>query len=384
MTLTTKTSTTTTSTEARTWMSQIELILVPSFACNLRCKHCFTEPVAGASMAPELALGLIHSADALGLRAVQVTGGEVLAYKHHRRLLDALSTLPIPSVVSTNASLLEPDHAALLEGSRVALCVSLDGPAPVHDAIRGEGSFAAIVAAAALCRRHGIELSFSSTVTRSALSHVGATARLAAELGASAICFSPLLQLGGRSKTLVQEGLDDEQCVELLAQLSVLKEQAADAGFGVFSRNIGMKPTAVTHPCSVFACWGQACPSKKHWPLKIYVMPDGEVLPQSLHINRRYSLGNVQSERLAAILARYWGSPLHQRFQRLCRHVYQDLIYSNARPFFFWDELIRRASAQSLDDIPSYQTVSHPHDHGPEIARARRRGRLPLLQFPLR
>jgi len=326
---------------------------------------------------------LVDQVGALGLRAVQLTGGEPFTWRHHDRALPALAELDIPAAISTNGALLYPAAARALAGSKVSLCLSLDGPSRTHDRQRGVGAFASTEAAAALCRSHAIRFDISSVVTRTSLPAVAATTGAAAALGASAVYFSPLQQLGGRSDKLRAERLTDDECVELLAALTVLRDQVP-GGFRVYSQNVGMRPTAVKSPCSVFACWGEFCPSTKLWPSRLYVLPDGTVLPQSLHIHPRYALGNAFRDGLADVMGRYWGSRRHGDFKALCRHVYQDLIYGSERPFFFWDELVRQASARPAGELPRYTTVSHPHDHSEAIAQARQAGRLPVVSFPIR
>ncbi|MBW2456870.1 MAG: radical SAM protein [Deltaproteobacteria bacterium] len=366
------------------WQRQVELVVVPSFACNLRCTHCFIgRRATRSSMGARDFLALVDQVGKLGLRAMQLTGGEPFAWRHHDRALPALAELGIPAAVSTNGALLYPAAAAALAGSSVSLCLSLDGPPRTHDQQRGVGAFASTEAAAALCRQHDIRFDISSVVTRASLPEVAATTAAAAALGASAIYFSPLQRLGGRSDKLADQRLTDDECVELLAALTVLRDHVP-AGFRVFSQNLGMRPTAVKSPCSVFACWGEFCPSQKRWPSRLYVLPDGTVLPQSLHIHPRYALGNAFREGLDVVIGRYWGSAKHAEFQALCRYVYQDLIYGSRRPFFFWDELVRWASDRPAGELPVYTTVTHPHDHTEEIARARRQDRLPLISFPIR
>ncbi len=372
-----------TPTDAERWAHQIELVVVPSFACNLRCGHCFVDQdLASAPMSLAQLAALLRDGEALGCYGFQVTGGELFVWKHSTEALPVLAGLSVPVVISTNGTMLQSKHMVALEGSQVSLCISLDGPTSVHDGLRGAGAFATLKAAAALCVQHGLPFDVSSTVTKTSLPALAATVREAVALGARAAYFSPVQQLGGRSEAQRDQRLDDDECLDLLAALTLLREKTP-TDFGIYSRNIGMRPTAVKNPCSVFACWGEFCPSKKYWPSQLCVLPDGEVLPQSLHIDRRYSLGNALQSSLGSLVQSYWGGPKHAQFQALCRHVYQDLIYGTDQPFFFWNELIYRASRLPFEAIPAHTTVSHPHDHTEEIEQARRRGQLPVVQFPV-
>lgn len=247
-------------------MAELELVIVPTYACNLRCVHCSVADHDGwPAMTLEQLVGLLRDAKASGVGRYQITGGEFFAWKHHRAALEAIAELGIPALIFTNGTLIETDHVELLRSAGAELCLSLDGPEPMHDAMRGDGAYAGLARAAALCREGGVLFDLSCTVTRRLLPHLSATLRCAAELGAQAIRFRSIQQLGGWSRD----------------------------------------PS-------------ELCPSKTVWPSSLHVMPDGTVLPQSQHVYRGYALGNAFELGLGALLRPYWGSAKHQRFQLLC------------------------------------------------------------------
>jgi MoaA/NifB/PqqE/SkfB family radical SAM enzyme len=362
--------------DARQWTSYLRVGIVPTFGCNLRCRHCFVESVPGdREMSAEQFLALLGQIEALGVLSLELTGGELFHWGAHRAVLRALGRAKLPVTISTNGTLLEPEHLTALAGGRVSFCFSLDGPEAVHDRVRGSGAFARTARAAALCRERDVPFDLSCTVTRSSLALIDAMAACASEWGAGAVLFSPIHRLGGRSEAMAGETLDDEGCIDLLARVALLRKRAP-AGLEIQGRGVDTRVVTVTHPCSVCACWGEFCPSKKYWPTKLSVTPDGEVLPQSLHVHPRYSLGNAFERGLEAVIAPYWGSARHKQFQRLCRYVYQDLIYRSDRLVFLWEELLHQASLRPSEELPAYDTVSHPYDHSAEIEAARRAGTL--------
>lgn len=373
-----------TAADRHTWLSQLELGLVPTFACNLRCRHCFVGPDRrGRAMPLERFLEALRDAQALGVASLQLTGGEPFVHPERLALLQHLAGSAVPTGISTNGTRLGRDDIALLRNSQVSLCLSIDGPEPVHDALRGPGALATTRRAATHCARYEVPFDVSTTVTRESLPHTARTVGIAVDLGARGVHLGPLQRLGGRSDGLAGQQLDEDDTVELLARLAALRP-TLPSGVAVTARNLGLRARAVTHPCAVCACWGEFCPSKKYWPTSLYLLPDGEVLPQSLHLHRRYSLGNAFRDGLRTVLESYWQSPRHRRFQALCRYVYQDRIYRSEHPVFLWDELLREASRRDPAELPAYETVSHPYDHGPEIARARQSGTLDAQPFPLR
>lgn len=325
---------------------------------------------------------LLDSIRDLGCASLELTGGEVFDWPHIDAVLPLLASLPLSVSIFTNGTLLTAERAAVLLGSEIDLSMSLDGPPEVHDELRGEGSYAGVERAAQLCVDRGIPFRLASTVTRRSLPHLAQTLRLAVELGATGVDFGPLERLDGRSITLAEQKLDDEALIDMMAKLTLLRDKTPE-GFEVSWHNIGMRVFAELHPCSVFACWGEFCLSQKFWPAHLYLMPDGEVLPQAMHIHPRYSAGNAFEQGLGPIVEQYWGSEQHRRFQTLCRHVYQDLIHRSGRPLFYWDELAREASVRPFDEIPVHTTVTHLHDHSEELEQARKDGLLEGLEFPL-
>lgn len=114
--------------------------------CNLRCDYCFVGwsrdwtsdlPVEVARQAIREGAGrfdLLH-----------FTGGEPFAYRAIFELIELGVAEGYPGIlINSNGTMLSDAHIARLGGyaGRVALSISLDGPAPLHDRVRGPGRFA--------------------------------------------------------------------------------------------------------------------------------------------------------------------------------------------------------------------------------------------------
>jgi uncharacterized protein len=129
------------------------LYLHVTFACNLRCTHCYAE--AGQSRKGELSVDslvrAVHEAARLGFRHAVITGGEPLVHSQRDVLLDALAELrqgvrPLLTVLRTNLAL-SMDDALLrrIAHSTDEVVVSVDGDRYTHDERRGTGQFDATV-----------------------------------------------------------------------------------------------------------------------------------------------------------------------------------------------------------------------------------------------
>jgi uncharacterized protein len=130
------------------------LYLHVTFACNLRCSHCYAEagpPRAGTMSSADLATACRDGAR-LGFRHAVVTGGEPLVHPERDALLDMLASLRAevkPMLTVLRTSLAVPLDEALL--ARLAhatdeIVVSVDGDRESHDACRGAGTYDLTVA----------------------------------------------------------------------------------------------------------------------------------------------------------------------------------------------------------------------------------------------
>jgi radical SAM protein with 4Fe4S-binding SPASM domain len=119
--------------------------------CNIRCTHCYNfdrdQPKAARATAcadekPELTLpeilALLADLRAAGCLFLQLTGGEVLTYRHLFAVLDRARELSFAVQLLTNGTLLRPGVAKQLAGYRnlTGVSISLYGDTPeVHDGI---------------------------------------------------------------------------------------------------------------------------------------------------------------------------------------------------------------------------------------------------------
>lgn len=114
--------------------------LKPTLRCNLRCEFC----------------RFVSNGDVFGKRDwlelddwkrvideiapygpyLCLTGGEPTMYPHLPELLAHINRHRLRSVLTTNGTMLEARAEALVEAPPTVVILSLDGPRPVHDAVR--------------------------------------------------------------------------------------------------------------------------------------------------------------------------------------------------------------------------------------------------------
>jgi radical SAM protein with 4Fe4S-binding SPASM domain len=176
-----------------------------TYACNLRCKHCYVE--AGAKQDGELntteMLGLLEKLKAAGIKEINVTGGEPLVRNDIFEILD-YSFSNFKTVLLTNGYGINEGIGQKLSKYRNMLVqLSLDGAnAKTHDHLRGiDGSFDRVLNAMELLSKNGLRAVASMTVTSFNLDQIEDVLKIAKENGAIRFRAGPIIP-SGRAKEL--------------------------------------------------------------------------------------------------------------------------------------------------------------------------------------
>lgn len=124
----------------------ISVTIEPTLACNLHCFMCYQNDYRDRGISKELRTdGLLEVVHQLppGIQSVYFVGGEVFLKKGFPRLLDAVDDRRLETFITTNGTRIGEEDWAALDRMRnlTGIGFSLDGIGPVHDAIRGEGTY---------------------------------------------------------------------------------------------------------------------------------------------------------------------------------------------------------------------------------------------------
>jgi radical SAM protein with 4Fe4S-binding SPASM domain len=95
-------------------------------ACNMKCIFCYVDGDRPGMWDPEELEPVLEEAHDLGMRKIQLSGGEPLAYPHLKTVLEKLSGLDIDILLATNATLVTQENAELLARHRVNVGVSFE------------------------------------------------------------------------------------------------------------------------------------------------------------------------------------------------------------------------------------------------------------------
>ncbi|MBN1675641.1 MAG: radical SAM protein [Kiritimatiellae bacterium] len=156
--------------------------------CNARCAYCAIWRLDSEELTTQEVLKTLRTMRRMGTLRVNFGGGEPLMRDDIGAILAECRRLGIGAAVNTNG-ILVPDRIEDLK-TLTALNISLDGPAPVHDAIRGKGSHAAVLRAARLASDRGIPIRFLCTISSRNSGELGHVLELAGNFNADAL-FQP-------------------------------------------------------------------------------------------------------------------------------------------------------------------------------------------------
>jgi MoaA/NifB/PqqE/SkfB family radical SAM enzyme len=154
-------------------VEQEKLAIEVTTHCNSSCLHCFAH--AGISRHSSLPIDLVKEIIAegydAGYRHLHITGGEPLLWKGLFEALDHGFDMGYKTIfMNTNGTLITEEISKKLAAYRsFSISVSLEGPEPLHDRLRGEGSYRRALLGIERALNAGNDLTIFTTVTKSLL-----------------------------------------------------------------------------------------------------------------------------------------------------------------------------------------------------------------------
>ncbi len=193
-----------------------------TLACNLRCGHCGSR--AGLRRDNELGTGecvdLVHQLADLECRLITLSGGEPTLRPDWPVIARAaIGRSMVVNMVTNGTTMSKPLAARMAEVGLSNVGISLDGTPEVHDAMRGEGTFAKLARGLTLLHDAGVPYSLLTHLNRDTLGELEDIHHLAVNLGA----FAWRVQLG---KPMGNLGDNRGLCIEPQDLLSVLPRLA--------------------------------------------------------------------------------------------------------------------------------------------------------------
>ena len=186
--------------------------------CNLACQHCFSGRHGGNDDLPLAVLdNILTGAASVGLTHLTFTGGDPTLYKHFDTLLDRVTQKGYRYSLVTNGFNFAQVYPKVLEyrGGLEQITFSLDGATEAtHARLRGDKSFARVLAAMALCREHEVPFTNNMVVTKHNAHELAAAAEFVLAQGSAGLRFGHLMHSPLTTAQGFDLSLDERRGVE--------------------------------------------------------------------------------------------------------------------------------------------------------------------------
>jgi radical SAM protein with 4Fe4S-binding SPASM domain len=182
--------------------------------CNLHCRHCYQGARRPDEMTAEEVKHQIDGATEMfkawerehGIAvspSIHFTGGEPFLFDGLWEVVEHCRNNGYRTAIMTNGSLIRRKDAKKAFSLGVSdIQVSLEGPARLHDAIRGRGSFALASRGVEYLASEGNCVSANATLSRLNADKIEETVSIAKNLGFSRMGFSRVVPCGGGKSLL--------------------------------------------------------------------------------------------------------------------------------------------------------------------------------------
>ena len=281
----------------------------PTLACNLRCRHCYSESGPERSGALPLAVlaPFLREARELGYGYVGVSGGEPLVWRELEPFLDEAKALGFSTAVVTNGTLLTPARARELRHRAGVIAVSVDGPPEEHAAMRGsETAFPRMKQGLAVLRDEGVPFVLVFTLSRANADRLSWVYEFADEVGASAVEVHPLCHFGAAAIHLSDVIPDSREFQVAGWLLALLSLQRGEGGPGVVM-DVFRRAVVEASPWPMLAGRDRSPAVVRFCDFvpSLIVEPDGAVVPFIYGFPRRWAIGRLGERKLSEATERW-------------------------------------------------------------------------------
>ena len=322
------------------------LILFPHSRCNCRCVMCdIWRDTTKAELEPAEIVRWLDEWRELGVRRVVLSGGEPLLHSRLWSLCDHLRAADIGITILSTGLLLER-HAVELVKRCDDVVVSLDGPQPIHDAVRNiprafERLATGVAAVKAADGR--VQVTGRNTVQRANFRALRATVRAAREIGLDRISFLAAdvstdafnRPNGWDDERVAQVALDASEVPVLAAEIDALeREHAGDFASGFIAESAPKLRARLWQYYKALLGQGEFAPNDCNAPwVSSVIESDGTVRPCFF----QPPLGNIRSAgSLDAVLnsgeALAWRRGLDVKRDAICKKCVCTLSLRSSGP----------------------------------------------------
>lgn len=307
-------------------------------------------------MSTDLLVQAVSDASEMGFRTVSISGGEPLLFRDLGILLSHAKLNNMRTTLTSNGTLLNSKKLSEVKSDLDLLAVSLDGPAELHNAIRGsDTAFDFLRQGLPGLTREGIRFGIIHTLTRSSWEHLFWLADFASANGADLLQIHPLELNGRASYQMTTDSLTDADLSR--AYLLGLILAAKYAGKMAIQVDLVAKDLAARDPEYFYSSeldlrQNTAEPAELLSP--IIIEATGSVVPLSSGFSKAFEICNLKRMRLRDAWQIYRENK-YLEFRNFCRNVFQNILEDRNSYVFNWHDIVRQRSLASFGEEISWQ-----------------------------
>ena len=302
------------------------IVIIPSFACNFRCKYCYlnnkTKHLSDSLSADCVCSILCQIKDIIATKHKKISliwhGGEPLLwgidkYRQVFKFIEhELHDLEIKNSIQCNLSLIDEDYIDMFKEYNVKVGFSLDGTKEINDSQRilsdGRGTFDNIMDKLVLCRSRGLDVGCVAVCSKKFIGNVR-----------QVYDFMNINQLGFKLNPLFVSG----EAINVQEDYGITVEEYANVMIELFDLMMNDSQNCIEEDNLLEMASAVATGQKKHCLFGyncqdnfLAIAPTGDVMPCGRFCDNdllQYSYGNLHRESLAEILPRIKETEIYKR-----------------------------------------------------------------------
>ena len=270
--------------------SPLLVLLEVTYACNLRCKHCYAS--AGRPMKDELSTDELRKlAEELGkikVFDVAIGGGEPLLREDLPEVINAFVENKVEPTLATNGTLFDEEAAEeLWKAGLRKVQFSLDGASSeVHDSIRGvKGSFEKTIKAVEVAKTIGYSVAIKTIAQKENLNQIQEITKLAYNLAVDDLSVNRAVPYGRAKENLLETFIPYKAYEELVKDLMRSSKVNLKLDLYPSSKRISNRKEFATCQAAT---------------MSLHICPNGDVKPCS-YFPDQYICGSVRKESIQDI-----------------------------------------------------------------------------------
>lgn len=281
-----------------------EVIISITNRCNFKCRMCDIPTVKMEELPAKRWKHVIKDASLIGAKTIVFSGGEPLLRQDIFELISFVKNNSMTACITSNGYLIDEDCASRLSHSGVGVVnVSLEGPRDIHDYLRGRGMFDRAISALENLKKHKIETTIATMVSRNNYKYLNYIVEAAKEYAVTTIKFQPF------SEIFLNDGINEDDFFISYKQAKELEQLMQDLVSYCDSHGIATNPRPYLEKLPSYLC-------RKYFKLKnacsalwssCPINAKGEVFPCWAFAQEDKLIGDVSIDNLLNI----WGSFKH-------------------------------------------------------------------------